>query len=92
MWENKSRKWSEIFFDLWDIFTERFSQAAKRKRTKIFRIFSATILLTIGGIFFLSGLARWLGKILGESDWAGYMLVGIILVVISAFVIKNNGN
>jgi len=62
----------------------------EEKRERIARKISAKIILFIGFVFLLYGLAILINDLLDVNRWVGFVLVGIILLVSGA--IKNTAN
>lgn len=81
-----SRSWMEIALDFFDTLKNRLNYAVYEQQKNILRKFIAAMLILIGSIFFLNGLAVFLGELMNESSWSGYLMIGILLMLVGVIV------
>ncbi|EKE12091.1 MAG: hypothetical protein ACD_14C00022G0007 [uncultured bacterium] len=86
----QGRSWGEIAFDFFEIFKDRFIYAVEKQRARTARKLIAAVLIAFGTIFFLNGLAVFIGELVGGSNWSGYLIVGVLLVIAGIFFDKKS--
>lgn len=84
--EEKRSTWRDGFLSITENFIrnliEPIMENAKEKRDHLMKKFSAIILLSIGGLFFLNGSAIFLSDYFQTGKWLGYIIIGLLLLII----------
>lgn len=71
---------------MFEIFKDRMTYAVQRQRARTAKKIISVVLLSVGLIFFLNGLAAFIGKIISGDNWSGYLIVGILMIAVGYFI------
>jgi drug/metabolite transporter (DMT)-like permease len=75
---------------LTSILEQNLDNVVKKQEKKIFRSFSVAGLFFAGVSFALIGIAIYMNEFFNVGNWPGYLLVGLVLIVIGFILQKSS--
>lgn len=82
------RSWGEIALDFFQAIKSNVEYAIHEQQVKMARKAAAFVLIAAGSIFFLVGASIFVGMLINQTTWAGYLAVGIVLAIVGMLVKK----
>lgn len=86
----EKRSWGEIAYDFFLAIQREIAFAAKKQQMRFAKIAVSLWLLAVGSLIFLVGLANFIGELINNKNWPGYLLVGAILLALGLFFYKRD--
>jgi hypothetical protein len=92
--KEESMGWRDMIYDFVERpvrnMTEPIFSFIEKQTDTFMKNLSALIILTLGGLFLLLGVAKSIGEFTGLGDWAGYLIVGVFLLLVGMITKRSN--
>lgn len=86
---NSNRNWGDIGKDIIETVLKYANTSAQQiieeKKRKFSRKLIAIVLISLGLLFLLNGLAQFINQIMDSNGWHGYVIIGSVITLIGIF-------